>query len=478
MKQNSPLEFFSHLRWLDGRPLLDTVCPYRQKIFMDALYTFDPDGRPRYNLALCGRGKKNWKTADLSLAALYKLIAWQSPHGNDCYVLANDLDQARDDLALIKKLIDCNRLLDAEVDVKRDTIERRDGKGVLQILPAQDAVGQHGKTYLFCAFDEIHGYRNWDIFEGLAHDPTRLDSMQWITSYASIRHTPGVPLFDLVARGKRGDDPRMYFNWYSGDYCTDPAFADLDPEKRANPSMESWGNPDYLEQQRRRLPTHKFRRLHLNLPGMPDGTFYDATKVLDCVAERRRSLPFVLGREYRAFVDMSGGSSDDAVLAIGHIDRETKRRVLDLVATQTGRAPFNPREAVKKFAAICKEYGVFSVIGDAYAGETFRQDFTENGIGYTLSSQSKSALYEALEPLINAQAVELLDEPKMLEQLLGLVVRGSKIDHMPGEHDDLCNAAAGVLVILPMNGEIDLDDCVTGTDYTAAGYDTPWSTTP
>ena len=42
-----------------------------------------------------------------------------------------------------------------------------DAKGTLKILPAQDAIGAHGKTYLFVGFDEIHGYRNWDIFEAL-----------------------------------------------------------------------------------------------------------------------------------------------------------------------------------------------------------------------------------------------------------------------------------------------------------------------
>lgn len=71
----SPLEFFSHLKWIDGRPLLDVIEPYRKRNFMDALYTFREDGRPRYNLVLTGRGKKNWKSADLILAAIYRLLA-------------------------------------------------------------------------------------------------------------------------------------------------------------------------------------------------------------------------------------------------------------------------------------------------------------------------------------------------------------------------------------------------------------------
>jgi hypothetical protein len=100
---------------------------------------------------------------------------------------------------------------------------------------------------------------------------------------------------------------------------------------------------------------------------------------------------------------------------------------------------------VKKFSAILKEYQVYSVTGDRYAGDIFTHDFIEHGIGYHPSSLTKSELYEALEPKINAGEVELLDLPKLQEQLLGLVTRGTKIDHQPGEHDDLINAASGAL---------------------------------
>lgn len=67
-----------------------------------------------------------------------------------------------------------------------------------------------------------------------------------------IFHRPGVPLFDLLATGKRGADPRMYFSWYAADYCTDPAFENLSPEERANPSMSGWEDQGYLAQQQSR----------------------------------------------------------------------------------------------------------------------------------------------------------------------------------------------------------------------------------
>jgi len=443
----SPLDFFGHLRWLDGRPLLDTIEPYRQRMFTEALYTFDPDGRPTYNRVLNGRGKKNWKSADLLLAGLYRLLVWASPQGNDCAIIANDEGQADDDLELCKKIIAANPILQREVTVKQKEIERNDGRGRFVILPARDVIGLHGKTFLFIGYDEIHGYRNYDVMEALTMDPTRLDAMEWITSYASIYNTPGKPLFDLVLTGKRGDDPRMLFSWYAADYTTDPDLQGerVTSEQRANPSMASWNNPGYLEQQKRRLPTHKYRRLHLNLPGMPDGTYFDAERVLTCTITGRRELKPQPDIHYRGFVDMSGGSSDDAVLGIAHRDPVTGRAVLDSVASQTGRAPFNPRDAVRKFAAMLRPFRISLVTGDKYAGETFRADFSDLGVSYAVSDLTKHEIYEALEPKINAGEVELLDVPKVQEQLLGLVTRGSKIDHLPGEHDDFINAAAGAL---------------------------------
>src|SRR6516162_1597189 len=112
--------------------------------------------------------------------------------------------------------------------------------------------------------------------------------------------------------------------------------------------MASW--PDgsaYLETQKIRLPTARYRRLHLNLPGAPQGAAFDQSKVLSCVVTGRRALPAEVGRKYSAFVDMSGGSSDDAVLAIAHA--EGRVIVLDLIEKQAGSPPFNPRDAVKKF---------------------------------------------------------------------------------------------------------------------------------
>ena len=284
------LEFFSRLKWLDGRNLLDTIEEYRRHLFTKALDTFRADGAPVYNVVLAGRGKKNWKSADEVFAALYCVIVRRSPQGGRGLILANDEGQAGDDLELAKKLVEYNPELRSEFDVLAKELRLKDGSGGIRILPAGDAAGLHGKTYAFLGFDEIHAYRDWSIMEASQPDPTRPDALMWVTSYDTIYNTPGVPLCDLKTIGFAGTDPRMLFSWYSGDKCTDPDFAELEPELRANPSIGSWSEGRaYLAQQRCRLPTHKFRRLHLNLPGAPEGAFLDQGKVLAAIVPGRRS---------------------------------------------------------------------------------------------------------------------------------------------------------------------------------------------
>jgi Bifunctional DNA primase/polymerase, N-terminal len=428
----------------------------------------DDNGTPRYNFVVAGRGKKNAKSLDLDLAGLHCLLLRESVSGNNCYILANDEGQAADDLDLAKKLIACNSVLAAEVDVFQKEIRRKDGRGSLMILPAKDIAGTHGKSPMYVGHDEIHARRTYDLFEALSPDPTRTNSLVWVTTYDTIWQSPGIPLYDFKAIGMAGTDPRMLFSWYSGNYTTDPAFAELEPELRANPSFASW--PDgcaYLDQQRRRLPTRKFQRLHLNLPGAVNGAYFDQAVVMAAIVKGRVGLPSEPGRRYSAFVDMSGGSNDDSTLAIAH--EFDGRAVLDLVVKQDGAPPFHPRLAVKKFAEIIRSYGLTSVTGDSYAGETFRQDFWDHHVDYqvcrgrtdsklrqvegsTGAPVHRSDLYEALEVGLNAGEVELLDVPVLQQQLLQLVVRGAAIDHEPGAHDDFANAVAGAVFMVRGGG--------------------------
>ncbi len=441
----SALQLLDHLRWIDGRLLAEVVEPYRRRLF-EQLFERDERGRLRYTLALWGRGKKNWKSADLVLACLLALLE-PTPRRKECYIIAWDEGQAANDLDLLKLLCRFNPILQKYLRIKSDVVDRRDGFGFIRVLPGQAVLGEHGRTYRLLAMDEVHTQRDWDLIEAVQPDPIRSDAQMLFTSYASIFHRPGVPLFDLCQQGWTGQDPRMLFSWYGADRTTDPDFQDTDPETRANPSRLSWADQDYLDQQRRRLPAHKFRRLHLNLPGLPEGSAFSVENVMSAVDRTRGERRPEPGVEYHAFVDMSGGSSDDAVLAIGYQDPDG-RAVVCRVMNQGQPPPFDPRLAVERFAGTLKSYSIRTVTGDAYAGQTFLAAFERQGISYQVSSLSKSKLYEALEPALNSHRVILSNVPEVEQQLLGLVWKGGKIDHPPGEHDDWANAVAGVTHLL------------------------------
>jgi hypothetical protein len=215
----SPMKFFAKLVWLDGRPLLEVIEPYRMAIFNSVLWTFDENGRPEINMALCGRAKKCWKTLDLCIAALYRLCVWPSPWGNDCAIIASDLDQAGDDLSLIKKLIDKNPILANLLEVRVREIIRKDTGAKLQILPAQDASGLHGKTFCLLGIDELHTQIDYATVEALAQDPLRADTSPgwrairrwwpaparrwWITwSWAGAAKTSGFISAGTTRRGR------------------------------------------------------------------------------------------------------------------------------------------------------------------------------------------------------------------------------------------------------------------------------------
>jgi hypothetical protein len=187
--------------------------------------------------------------------------------------------------------------------------------------------------------------------------------------------------------------------------------------------------------------------------------FLDPEALRAVIFPDRRELPPLSGVRYVAFVDPSGGSQDSFTMAVAHAEGDLA--VLD--ALRERRPPFSPDSVVEEYADLLRTFGLSSVTGDRYAGEWPRERFRKYGITYEPSERSKSDIYRELVAPINAGRVALLDLPILKAQLLGLerrVARGGKdsIDHQPGGHDDVANAAAGALV-LALPSETDRHRC-------------------
>jgi hypothetical protein len=176
-------------------------------------------------------------------------------------------------------------------------------------------------------------------------------------------------------------------------------------------------------------------------------TFVAYEVVQACVGDHVEMAPLD-ALSYCAFVDPSGGSADSFTVAVAHTDGE--RAVIDAAREIT--PPFSPDAVIEEYATLLKSYRVTSVTGDRYAGEFPRELFRKHGIIYECAEKPKSDLYRDLLPLLNAGRIVLPRSERLVAQLVGLERRTARsgkdsIDHGPGGHDDLCNAAAGAAAL-------------------------------
>jgi hypothetical protein len=151
---------------------------------------------------------------------------------------------------------------------------------------------------------------------------------------------------------------------------------------------------------------------------------------------------------YVAFVDPSGGSADSMTMAITHNEGDT----VFVDAIREVKPPFSPEAVVAQFVEVLRSYRVGSIKGDRYAGEWPREQFRKLGVEYFCSDKTKSEIYGSLLPIVNSGKVALLDDKRLIAQLVALerrTARGGKdsIDHPPGQHDDRVNAVAGAILM-------------------------------
>ena len=155
------------------------------------------------------------------------------------------------------------------------------------------------------------------------------------------------------------------------------------------------------------------------------------------------------GVHYTGFVDGASGSGGGDSMTMGIAYKDEGGAVLACLLER--RPPFDPEAVTEEFAKALKRYRVNKVTGDKWAAGFVEAAFRRHGIAYEASAAPKSDLYKELTPLMASGSVKLLDNARMIVQLLALerrTARGGKdsIDHPPRGHDDLINAACGALV--------------------------------
>ncbi|MGY4176776.1 hypothetical protein ACVIHH_002067 [Bradyrhizobium sp. USDA 4518] len=232
-------------------------------------------------------------------------------------------------------------------------------------------------------------------------------------------------LYDMHRQYHGKDDPRV-LSWQAS-------------TEVMNPSID----PAFLAEQYERDPVSASAEYGAQF--RTDVEAFIAREAVEAVTSDERERPYLARFRYSAFVDAAGGSGKDSfTLAIAHL--EDGVAVLDLV--REFKPPFSPRDVVERCSADIKAYAISKVSGDRYAGEWPREQFREHGITYEPATKPKSAIYGEFLPMLMSKKVDLVDHPKLLNQLCGLerkTARSGKdsIDHAPNGHDDIANAVAG-----------------------------------
>lgn len=187
-------------------------------------------------------------------------------------------------------------------------------------------------------------------------------------------------------------------------------------------------------------------------------SFIDREVVERCVLSGIRERPPSQKFHYRGFADMSGGSRDSAVLCIAHSDINKQIVSIDLI--REIKSPHSPEMACEEFSKLLKSYGLSRVVTDKYGLQWPIEQYRRFSISAEQSADPKGALYVNMLPYLNSLRVELLDEPRGINQICALERRtghgrGEVVDHPPNGFDDVSNAIAGAISVCAKSASVD-----------------------
>ena len=173
-----------------------------------------------------------------------------------------------------------------------------------------------------------------------------------------------------------------------------------------------------------------------------------------CVIPDRRELPPVPGVRYAAFVDPSGGSQDSMTFALAHA-AANDTVVLDLLRER--KPPFSP-DGGRAVRRAVPDLRVTTVSGDRYGGGMAARAVPDarhrvQGRGADeVGTLPRNAAAPDRPAGGAARPASPARPARSLERRTGRAPGRDSIDHPPGAHDDVANAAAGALVLAGTRG--------------------------
>ena len=130
------------------------------------------------------------------------------------------------------------------------------------------------------------------------------------------------------------------------------------------------------------------------------------------------------GVSYRGFVDPSGGRADSMTMAIAHYDYA--KQVVVLNCLREIKPPFSPEAVVQDLLQFQKLPPQFGSGRHTTRANGRANNLASSELTTPPSAKPKSQLYTDLLPLVNSLRIELLHDPKLINQLCGLERRTAR----------------------------------------------------
>ena len=389
---------------------------------------------------ICGRrsGKSDKLAANIAIyEAFFRDHNLSAGETGVVLLLAQNMRQAKVVKGYIEGKIDRSPILSRHVVAKRAQELELENRITIAIHPASFR-SIRGLSVVCCICDEIafwwteDNYANPDVEVVRAIRPAMATFPHGKLILVSSPYTMSGVLWD--AWRKRDTDPEVLV-WHA-------------PTRLMNPTVPE----SFLKREQARDPEN-YRREYEAEFTEAISSFLPADAIDLCVVEGRSELPPHQDAYYCAAVD-AAYKGDAFTLAIAHMDRESSKVVVDLLASWQGsrQDPLRLSEVMPQIKEICKRYSVYRVLGDQFGAEPLKDAFNRHSLSYeerTFTNQSKADIYATLRSRIMDQTLELLDHPASLKEL-----RHLELENLPGggirighgrhvnRHDDFADALA------------------------------------
>lgn len=430
----------------------------------------DPWQREDMRAALTS-GKNVWwerprghsKTQDAGAVALTQLVL--GGQGQRLYFAATDGDQAALAYDSLRQFVLRNELLSSWVRLlhRQAVVEATDS--VLTVLAA-DAASSWGLRPSLVVVDELEAWRGstaeeffWALYTSLGKVPGRM----------LICSTAGWDRTSLCwkLREQVQDDPGWIFS------------------RRGQ--CASWIGRDFLEQQRRILPDHVYRMLHLNEWAEGAGAFLTYAEVESIFDPGLASQSQHKGALH--FIGLDLGLSHDATVALV-LHHEERCVVVDAIQTWQGSPGDRVRLSFVEewLRQAARDFSPAEVILDPWQAVGLAQRLREAGLKVTEANFTpayRDKIFLNLLRLVREGKLKCFPHERLKDELLQLsfTEKGGnlRVDHRPGGHDDHAVALAmAALAVVEAEAKPVPILAPVGVDrydgwYGQGGYRRPWS---